>query len=286
MRKLTTILLYTTLVLFIGRNLPFLPRVYFTGNQQAESETLKKNILRTLKNAKGNYSVSFHSFTSKHLAGINEKEVYTGGSVNKVQIIAALYHLANIGAINLEENVTLRKEDIQDYGTGSLRYQESGGVYSLKTLAKLSLQQSDNTAVKLIATKIGMDKIQKIVNGWGLSQTDMANNKTSLADMQRLFEKIYKREVASDALTKELLSFMTDTDIEDRLPALLPKSARVYHKTGDILGGIHDVGIVEYDGIVFFIGVMTRDVGNNEQEVRRTIATIAKTVFDFEQRYK
>lgn len=286
MRKLTTILLYTALVLFIGRNLPFLPRVYFTGNQQAESETLKKDILRILKNAKGNYSVSFHSFTSKHRAGINEEEVYTGGSVNKVQIIAALYHLVTIGAINLEENVTIQKEDIQDYGTGSLRYQESGRVYSLKTLAKLSLQQSDNTAVKLIATKIGMEKIQKIVNSWGLTQTDMVNNKTSLADMKHLFEKIYKREVASDALTKELLSFMRDTDIEDRLPALLPKSGKVYHKTGDILGGIHDVGIVEYDGIVFFIGVMTRDVGNNEQEVKRTVAKITKTVFDFEQKYE
>lgn len=286
MRKLTTILLYTALVLLIGRNLPFLPRVYFTGNQQAESETLKKDILRILKNAKGNYSVSFHSFTSKHRAGIDEREVYTGGSVNKVQIIAALYHLANIGAINLEENVTLRKEDIQDYGTGSLRYQQPGGVYSLKTLAKLALRQSDNTAARLIAAKISMDKIQKVVNSWGLSQTDMINNKTSLADMKRLFEKIYKREVASDALTKELISFMTDTDIEDRLPALLPKSAKVYHKTGDVLGGIHDVGIVESNGDVFFIGITTRDVAGRERETTQTIATIAKTVFDFERQHK
>lgn len=284
MRKFITIVLYTIIVLIVGRNLTFLPRVYFETNKNKEASDLRGEIAARIKYKKGGYSILYASFTNNRFFGINEHQIYTGASVNKVPIIAVLYRLAHSGAMKLDENVTMRKEDVKDYGTGVLRYQEPGSVYSLKTLAKLSLQQSDNTAVYLIATHIGMDKIQKTINAWGLTQTDMANNKTSLADMKRLFEKIYKREVTSDALTRELLGFMTNTDIEDRLPRFLPKDARVYHKTGDTLGSIHDVGIVERNGNTFFIGVMTSDIAGREEDVAETIGEIAKKVYEYEKR--
>lgn len=284
MRKFITIVLYTIIVLIVGRNLAFLPRVYFETNKSKEASDLRGEIAARIKYKKGAYSVLYTSFTNNRFFGINDHQVYTGASVNKIPIITVLYHLAHSGEMKLDENVTMRREDVKDYGTGVLRYQEPGSVYSLKTLAKLSLQQSDNTAVYLIATHIGMDKIQKTINAWGLTQTDMANNKTSLADMKRLFEKIYKREVTSDALTQELLGFMTNTDIEDRLPRFLPKDARVYHKTGDTLGSIHDVGIVERNGNTFFIGVMTSDIAGREEDVAETIGEIAKKVFAYEER--
>lgn len=109
----------------------------------------------------------------------------------------------------------------------------------------------------------------------------MANNKTSLFDTYALFKKIYKGEITTPSLTHELLDFLKDTDIEDRIPKLLPKSAIVYHKTGDAVGSIHDVGIVKLDNTMFFVGVMTTDIGD-EAETKNTIAKIAKIIFDFE----
>ena len=282
-RKLFTIVVFAFFVLLLGRNLTFLPRLTFFSNPKTESVALKNQIKELIGKQKGNYSVYFADINDSNLYfGINENEVYTAASVNKLPIISVLYYLAKKDKLDLNEKVTIQKDDIQDYGTGSIRYQKPGAVYSLKTLARLSLQKSDNTAAHVLAKKIGMEKIQKTIEDFGLTQTDITNNKTTLSDMYILFKKIYKGDITEASLTKELLGFLKDTDIEDRLPKLLPSDAIVYHKTGDTIGSIHDVGIVETDNLVFFIGVATSDIGEEEEETKNTIAKIAKKILDFE----
>lgn len=282
MKNKTTLIILIIISLIVGRNLSFVPKFNLFSNDAKKIASLKKEVIDIIKKKKGNYGVYFSSLKSnKIFFGINENQIYTAASLNKVPIVATLYYMAGKGEINLDEKITIQKEDIQDYGTGSLRYEKPGSVYSLKTLTKLSLQQSDNTAAYIIATKIGMDNIQKIINMWGLTETSMSNNKTSLVDMFTLLKKIYDRKITNSSLTKELLDFLTNTDIEDRLPDLLPENTIVYHKTGDTIGGIHDVSIIQKGNNPFFLGVMTSDIVDRK-ETEQTIARIAKKVFDFE----
>jgi beta-lactamase class A len=116
---------------------------------------------------------------------------------------------------------------------------------------------------------------------FGLTQTNMAANKTSLTDMALLYQKIQNKDVTSPALTKELLGFMQNTDIENRLPGQLPKSTTVYHKTGDGVGFVHDVGIIKDGNDLYFVGVMSADVGGYENQAATTIAHISKRVYDY-----
>lgn len=280
MRKLGAFIAYTLLLLIIGRNLSFLPLLGSPPKTQAENTALKEKIQKLVKEQKGNYGISFKDLKTGNYFGINQEMMMTAASVNKVPIIAVLYSLENKGKINFNDQVTLQKEDLQDYGTGSLRYQKPGGTYSIKTLAKLTLQQSDNTAAHILANKIGEEVIQSTINSWGLKQTDIINNQTSSSDMQRLFEKIYRYEITTEGKTREFLSFMTETENEDRLPADLPSSASVIHKTGDGVGFIHDVGIIRVKGHTFFLGVLTSDIGSEEAQTRQTIAEIAKIIAD------
>lgn len=285
MRKLLTFIVYTTLILLIGRNLSFLPKFTLFTTKQEQQETfakqLKTDVTALIKNAPGNYGIYYADLhDSKHAFGINDKEMFTAASINKVPIVAVLYYLNNKGKISLDEIITLQKEDIQAYGTGSLQYQKPGSIYSLKTLAKLSLQQSDNTAAHILANRIGMPVIQKTINSWGLKQTEMENNKTSAYDMYLIFKKIYNAEITSEARTRELFGFMQDTDIEDRLPALLPDGTSVYHKTGDAVGSFHDVGIIKHGDTVFFLGVFTSDVQDKGDSTKQMIGKTAKTILD------
>jgi beta-lactamase class A len=282
-RKLLTTIVYTCLVLLIGRNLTLLPKVSSIYNPVTTfgTDELKQQIMHVIKQKPGHYSVYVSDFKSPLSFGINEHTVLTGASVNKVPIVAVLYYLAQKGKLSLDQKIVLQKDDIQDYGTGSLRYQQPGGTYSLKTLAKLTLQESDNTAAHILGQRLTMDTIQTTITHWGLTQTDMADNKTSLTDMELLYRKIYTGQITSKALTKELLGFMRDTETEDRLPDELPDDAIVYHKTGDAIGSVHDVGIITGNGQTYFIGVMTSDIGDTEQETKQTIATISKMVYDF-----
>ncbi|MEK7543398.1 MAG: serine hydrolase [Patescibacteria group bacterium] len=244
-------------------------------------EDLRTKIQELVNNRLKNYSVYVKDLNSPFTMGINETIIYTAASINKVPIIAALYYYAGKGEIDLDERITIQTRDIQDFGTGSIRYDPPGMVYAIKTLAKLAIEQSDNTAAYVLGTyTVGLDKVQALMDQWGLTQTDMLNNKTSNHDMSILFEKIYKGELTNAASTQEILAFFKDTDFEDRIPALLPKTVAVYHKIGNEIAIMHDAGIVTDGKTIYYIGIFTNDI-TDEEETKKIITQVSKLVYDY-----
>lgn len=244
-------------------------------------ESLRTKIQETVNNRWRNYSVYVKDFNSDFVMGINETVIFTAASVNKVPIITALYYYAGKGEIDLDKQVTIQAADIQDFGTGSIRYDPPGSTYSIKTLAKLAVEQSDNTAAYVLGNyTVGLEKVQALMNQWGLTQTDMENNKTSNRDIAVLFEKMYKGGITNAASTQEMLAFFKDTDFEDRLPALLPKNTSVYHKIGNEIAIMHDAGIVTDGKTTYYIGVLTSDI-TDEEETAKIIAEISKITYEY-----
>lgn len=286
MRKLLAILIYTLVILLIGRNLTSLPRFTVFSNPKNAAVELKKEIATLTKDKKGNYGIYFADLKNGAAFGSNEYEIFTAASVNKVALITALYHLAEQGEFDLDEQITLQKRDIQDYGTGSLRYEKPGSTYSYKTLAKLALKKSDNTAAYIIGQKVGHDTAQAVIDKFGLTQTSISDNTTSSYDLFLLFSGIYTHRFVSEAHAKELLGYMTETDIEDRLPARLPAEATIAHKTGDAVGFLHDVGIITRGDEVYFISVLTSDIGTDETETKNTIAEIGNSILIYFEKRK
>lgn len=231
-----------------------------------------------------NYSVLVDDLTGSFVAGVSEKEIYTAASVNKIPILAALYYQAQKGEVDLDTVITVQASDIQDYGTGSIRYEGAGGTYSVKTLAKLMIKQSDNTAAYILANEIiGFEKLQALVDSWGMTQTDMTENKTSNKDMATLFRKIYENKITNKASTDEMMSFFKHTDFETRLPAQLPEGVNVYHKIGSEVRNVHDVGIVTFGKVAYYIGVFTNDI-TDDALAEKTISNISKVVYEYMNR--
>ena len=242
--------------------------------------------LRTIiENAVGNswvnYSVLVSDFNSDFTVAINDTQIYDAASVNKIPILAALYALAGKREIDLDTTITIQANDIQDYGTGVIRYQPPGTTYSIKTLARLMMQKSDNTAAYVLSNHvIGLKNIQTLVNGWGLTQTDMNKNTTSNKDMAILVRKLYRAEITDTAHTAEMLSFMKDSDFEARIPRQLPEGVTVYHKIGNQVGVIHDVGIVSDGNTRYYVGFLTSNL-TDEPGAETLEATLSKLIFDF-----
>jgi len=247
-----------------------------------DAADLKKRIQSAIGDTFKNYSVYVIDYHSNFSMGINESEMFTAASVNKLAIMAALYNEAQNGKINFDQVITLQAEDIQDYGTGSIRYDPPGTTYTVKTLVRLMMQKSDNTAAFLLGNYVvGLPAVQSIINSWGLTQTDMANNKTSNKDMELLLRKIYGNNVANPALTAEMLGFTRDSDFENRIPGDLPKDVTVYHKTGDGgTGEVHDVGIVIHGNTMYYMGILTSNAGDADA-ASKLEAKISKIVYDF-----
>ncbi|KKR49736.1 MAG: Beta-lactamase class A-like protein [Candidatus Levybacteria bacterium GW2011_GWA2_40_16] len=278
--------IYSIVLLLLGRNLAFLPQFDFRSDQK-KTQALRKNVIgKFLKTIKGTYSIYYKDLKTGEEFGIDENKVLTAASLTKVLIIAYLYNQANKGKINLEDKIVIQKDDIQDYGTGSIRYEGEGKAYSLKQLIKLALEQSDNTAAHVLVLKLGEDKIQKFGEKLGFSATKMKENKTSAQEMGRLFELIYLRKITSEPLTREFLDFMKDTDFEDRLARDLPSNVAMYHKAADATNMVHDAGIIDPgstgvdDGKnPFILSILTENIAS-EEEAKKNIGKLAKFIYD------
>lgn len=260
------------------------PKSNFLTNlfqKKKSSQKLEEIIKKSVGNEWRDYSVYVRDLNSDFEAGVGESVVYKAASVNKIPILAVLYYKHQSNEIDFDKNITLQEQDIQDYGTGSIRYDPPGTVYSLKTLARLMIEQSDNTAAYIIGNYVlGLDLIQSLLNQWGMTQTDMVNNKTSNKDMALLFEKIYSGKISNLSDTQEMLSFLENTDNDNRIPAQLPEGVVVYHKIGTENGQIHDAGIVKYKNILYYIGIFTNGVEEGTTTDKK-ISDVSKVVFDY-----
>lgn len=255
------------------------PFTLFKKPKNADELTQKINSV--IGNEWNDYSIVVEDYTSDFKLLISEGEIFMAASVNKIPILAALYYYANKGEIDLERDITIQANDIQDYGTGSIRYEKPGSVYSVKTLAKLMIKQSDNTAAYILANHIiEFPKLKAIVAEWGLTQTDMVKNNTSNQDIAKLFRMIYEGKITDTAHTQEMLSFLKDTDFETRLPANLPDTAVTYHKIGTEVGIVHDAGIVTNSKMTYYIGIFTNGTAEGE-DTDKLMATISRVVYDY-----
>lgn len=236
------------------------------------------NIIGTQWN---DFSIVVEDYTSDFALRYSEGEIFVAASVNKIPILAALYQLVKSGEIDLDRDITLQANDIQDYGTGSIRYDPPGTVYSVKTLARLMIKQSDNTAAYILANHIiGYPRLKEIVSNWGLTQTDMVINKTSNQDIAKIFRMIYEEKIADTAHTQEMLSFMKDTDFETRIPKELPDTATAYHKIGTEVGIFHDAGIITDGTTTYYIGIFTNGETQNEQ-TEALMAKVSRAIYDY-----
>ena len=274
---LILVFVYSLILLFIGRQLTFLPQIQL-GAERLKTSDLRKNVLeKFLKEEKGSYSIYYKDLNTGEEFGIDENKVQTGASLNKLPIVAFLYSEAGKGKQDLEDQIVVQKADIQDYGTGSIRYKGAGKSYSLKTLTKLALEQSDNTAAYVLALRLGRDKIQEYARSMGLVATNMENNQTSAKDMGIILDAIWSGKVTNTALKLELMDFMRNTDFEDRLARNI-KNAKIYHKAADGTGFVHDVGIIEDGKRIFILSVLASEVTNVEK-TKETIGKMASFIY-------
>ena len=95
----------------------------------------------------------------KHLAtgetaGVRDGEIFNSASVIKIPVLVLAFQMADKGAINLDERITIRKEDIRG-GSGVFRYHDAGLQPTFRDVLLQMVITSDNTASDLAIAKFG-----------------------------------------------------------------------------------------------------------------------------------
>ncbi|MDD3236846.1 MAG: class A beta-lactamase-related serine hydrolase [Candidatus Gastranaerophilales bacterium] len=197
-------------------------------------------------------SVFVWDFETGKYVDIGANETYPAASIIKIPVLLELFRSVEQGQVDLTDNMILT-EYYRSGGSGSLQFARHGNVYDLDSLARVMIQDSDNTATNMIMSQLGGKiDINRAIREWGLSHTHVANwlpdleggNYTSAKDIGLMLYNIDNSSFLSLKSREHIVDYMSHVKNNRLLQAGLPSDAILMHKTGDIGKMLGDAGIV------------------------------------------
>lgn len=241
-------------------------------------EGLKMSVDLLVNNLSGTYGIYFYQLGKKESLGINENQSYTAASINKIPIMVSFYQEVEKGELDENDEYVLQKKDIQDYGTGQMRYQSLGTKYKYSQLIELTGKKSDNTAAYVLEGLIGKKEIQSSLDKLGMTKTSMKENTTTPKEMGDYLVKLYQGELVSEENKGKILTALTDTDFEERIPKGVPENINIAHKIGNETQTYNDCGII-FSSQPYVLCILTKEI--KETEALETIPKISRLVWEF-----
>ena len=231
----------------------------------------------------GRYGVVVFDPNSGGGVSLGGDEAFTAASVGKLPTLITLYHAAARGDLDLDQKISLLPADYKSYGTGVLHNFAPGTQMTLRECAYYLVNKSDNTAWAMLDRHLGVEKIQAEMKSIGANGTDYHAGVTTPEDVFLMLQKISDPSFTDGKLSGEMLSAMTETAFEDRIPASLPPDVRVAHKIGSYEDSFGDAGIVFYkdrDGNDrrYFIVVLSGETA--EGSARAAIQEMSRAAYE------
>ena len=270
-----------------------------------QQPTALHNLLtKTASDFPGKAGIWVKHLTTGETAGVRDGEIFNSASVIKIPVLVLAFQMADKGAINLDERITIRKEDIRG-GSGIFRYHDLGLQPTFRDVLLQMVITSDNTATDLAIAKVGgvarvnawlkesgYAEGQRLVQTTGdlfakynaLAPADDRNARTntdrsywlgeiSPRGVGLIIEAIEKKTIASTAACEAMVRMMRAQQAGSRrLPHFI--TLPVAHKTGDFAPVLaNDVGIIYARSgpiVVSFLGnAITGNYGEAEDRIGR-----------------
>ncbi|MER3438939.1 MAG: hypothetical protein C4346_15860 [Chloroflexota bacterium] len=107
-------------------------------------------------------------------------------------------------------------------------------------------------------------------------------NITTPRDMARFFDLLWKGEVLSPSVSAEILHILSQQAVDDRFPFLVPPSAILAHKTGNLDHVVHDVGIIQAPDGPIVVAAMIEAAPDDDRatQIIQRLALIAYGRYD------
>lgn len=238
-----------------------------TGISAGETEALREELVRIADAYPGRYGVLVADPSTGETVSIDPDGRFLAASLNKLPVLMSLYRSAAVGAVDLDDEISMQASDVQAYGTGTLYTKPVGYTITLRECAEYLIKESDNTAWKMLDRYLGRGYIRsELYNAGAISTEYWIPNTTTPSDVLIMLEKISNPSYTSPRLSDEMLDIMTNTIFEDRLPQPLPKDARVSHKIGSYGATFGDAAVVFANGSesmddAYFMVVLVDETG-------------------------
>lgn len=243
----------------------------------------------------GVMGIAVKDLTSGDEIGVDWDERFLAASSIKIPILIELFRKAKVGAVDLEERVTVG-DDVKVGGTGVLKeFGDGTATLALSDLASLMITVSDNTATNILIDVVGMEDVNHLMEGIGLTTTRL------LRKMQDSEASAMGRE--NYATPREFMELMAtlhtgvgiDTWVSEQtlsvlmkpkttaINRLLPYQVKAASKYGTMRDSYCDIGIIYHLERPYVLAVMTKEILEDDARKQRTIDEVSKVsrmVFD------
>ena len=274
--------------------------------QSPSLDALERDIRTVLDSVEGDFAVAFRTLddTSETLL-LNEHSMFHAASTMKTPVMVELYRQAHAGRFDLDDSIRVTNEfrSIVDGSPYSLTpeddsyealYDHLGEKRPIRTLMREMITASSNLATNILIEKVGADRTTQTMRRYGADRIQVRrgvedmkayrqglNNETSAHDLLVLLERIARREAVSEEASDEMIAILKEQAYNDMIPARLPDSVEVAHKTGWITGLHHDSGIVFVpDGPTYVLVLLSQNLEDEEAGVD-AFARISRVIYDF-----
>ncbi len=255
-----------------------------------KQDNLSVEIGRLLQGFAGTPGIVIRDTEGDLLFNHNADLIFPAASLIKLAILLRYYLQVQRGLLDPLGRMELNRSQIVG-DTGILQELTPGCRLTLQDLVTLMIIVSDNTATNMMIGRLGMANINQTIEAFELQDTILQRNMfdweaqeiglenfTSPADMARLLQIFLSSEKLAAVSQAGILAILKKQRLRDKLPARTPSSTSWAHKTGELPGVEHDVGILNLEDTQVIVAVLTKELEANE-DGRRLIGEIGRLVY-------
>ena len=270
---------------------------------------IKEKIADVINQLEGSVGLYFEDLDTGETITINESMSFPAASIIKIPLVSLVLKQASQGQLDLHAQITMA-DDNRVGGAGVITLLDKCFRPTVRDLALLAIVLSDNAATnQLIDLVGGVDAVKAHCSELGMLGTELQrklmdydakeaglDNITTPGDMGLILKLLAKGELYSQEVSQQLVDMLKAQQLNLKLPyfipALEPDDPSVYnkkvspgtvvvaHKTGEIDGAQHDVGIFYLPGDrKYVLAVLTSDLSSDKAGAY-AIAKISEIIYD------
>ena len=246
-----------------------------TMYQTSEMSTLKQQLFSLMKEYPSiKPAIYVWEYDEGKYVNINAGEIYPAASIIKLPVLVRMFKSIEANQFTIYDEMKMI-EPYRSSGSGSLQYSQAGRSYTMDYLAKIMIQESDNTSTNMIMSKLGgMDDVNIGLRDWGISKTyvrtwlpDLAGtNKTTAEDIAKILYNLDNPGFLNINSREFIIDYMSHVKNDRLIQAGLGEGSLFIHKTGDIGTMLGDAGIVfAPNGKKYIIVILAKRPHNSYQ---------------------
>lgn len=205
---------------------------------------------------------------------INADKLYPAASIIKLPVLVRMFKSIEANQFTIYDEMKML-EQYRSSGSGNLQYSQAGKSYTMDYLAKIMIQDSDNTSTNMIMAKMGgMDDVNIGLRDWGISNTYVrtwlpdleGTNKTTASDIAKILYNLDNPGFLNINSREFIIDYMSHVKNNRLIQAGLGDGALFIHKTGDIGTMLGDAGIVyAQNGKKYIVVILAHRPHNSPQ---------------------